>query len=164
VPELIWVACIRPDPRSDGKLRPPLHAPSWRAVWFKEASEAFMDTKSGLFVVLVAIGVSLPNLAHAANFGAIAYSSSTGAYGWSFDYSSRTEAEQVATQNCGEADCTPELWFVDACGAIAIGDDGYGTGWGADRDRAEAEAIETCRNYTMNCSVRQSVCSTHYRG
>jgi serine/threonine-protein kinase len=120
-----------------------------------------VTTKSGLFVFLLATCVSLTSLAHAANFGAIAYSSSTGSYGWSYDYRSRAEAERVATRNCGAADCTPALWFVDACGAIAVGDNGFGTGWGTDRSRAEVEALNSCRGYTSNCSVRQWVCTTH---
>jgi serine/threonine-protein kinase len=124
-------------------------------------AEAFMNSKSGLFVIALTTWVSLPGMAQAANFGAIAYSSSTGSYGWSYDYRSQAEAERVATKNCGAADCAPALWFVDACGAIAIGDNGYGTGWGTDRGRAEVEALNSCKSYTSNCSVRQWVCTTH---
>jgi uncharacterized caspase-like protein len=95
-------------------------------------------------------------------FGAIAYSPSTGAHGWSFDYASREEAERVAISNCSQhaRDCSVPLWFQNACGALAVGPSGYGTGWGINQSLAESYAIGVCGQYSANCSVRRWVCTT----
>jgi hypothetical protein len=96
------------------------------------------------------------------NYGAIAYSPSTGAHGWSTDYPSRGEAETVALQNCGKhaGDCTVPIWFRNACGALAVGSGGYGSGWGTSRQLAENYARQTCRKFTGNCQIRRWVCTT----
>jgi hypothetical protein len=69
------------------------------------------------------------------NFGAIAYSPSSGAHGWSYDYPSRAVAEEVALTNCRQhaGDCVVPIWFRNACGALAVGSSGYGSGWGTNR-------------------------------
>jgi serine/threonine-protein kinase len=113
--------------------------------------------------VLVGFGAVLaPAGAVAQNYGAIAYSPSTGADGWAFDYPSRAVAERNALQDCRKYadDCAIQLWFRDACGALAVGDNGYGTGWGTDRRIAESYAIQTCRKYTSKCAVRRWVCTS----
>jgi uncharacterized caspase-like protein len=98
----------------------------------------------------------------ASRFGAIAYSPSTGAHGWSYDYGSREEAERVAISNCSQhaRDCSVPIWFQNACGALAVGPSGYGTGWGVSQTLAESYAIGVCGQYSANCSVRRWVCTT----
>jgi uncharacterized protein DUF4189 len=101
-----------------------------------------------------------PNPAN--RFGAIAYSPSTGSHGWSYDYASREEAERVALANCMQhaRDCSVPLWFQNACGALAVGPSGFGTGWGINQGLAESYAIGVCGQYSTNCSVRRWVCTT----
>ncbi len=75
---------------------------------------------------LVAIGVAdfslYPAEAQAQDmYGAIAYSSSTGRYGYSYDWGSRSEAEDYARSQCGRSDCAIKVWFKNACGALAVG-------------------------------------------
>ncbi len=101
--------------------------------------------------------------ARADNYGAIAFSQQTGTIGWSYDYRTRADAERTALQKCANSarDCTVPIWFRNACGAIAIGDNnGFGTGWGTDRGIAESYALQTCRKHARNCSVRRWVCTT----
>ena len=100
--------------------------------------------------------------AAADNYGAIAYSPSTRALGWSYDYRSRSAAESVALGNCRKhaGDCIVPLWFRNACGALATGSNGYGTGWGTSRGLAESYALQSCRRHTGGCSVRRWVCTT----
>ena len=100
--------------------------------------------------------------AAAQNYGAIAYSPSTKAYGWSYDYPSRGAAESAALANCGKQanDCIVPLWFRNACGALAIGSNGYGTAWASQRSSAENQALAVCRRNTMDCAVKQWVCTT----
>ena len=110
------------------------------------------------FVLLFAYSAA----ACAADFyGAIAYSPSDGARGWSFDYSSRAAAEQRAVSECSQhgRGCKVILWFRNACGALAIGSNGYGSGWGTDESIADRYALETCAKYTSNCSVVRRVCT-----
>jgi hypothetical protein len=100
--------------------------------------------------------------AAAQNYGAIAYSPSTKAYGWSYDYPSRSAAESQALSNCRKQanDCIVPLWFRNACGALAIGSNGYGTAWATDRSGAEHQALVVCRRFTMDCAVTRWVCTT----
>src|SRR5262245_53251859 len=95
-------------------------------------------------------------------YGAIAYSPSTRAYGYSYDHYTRADAENRALAECRARapDCQLPLWFRNACGALAIGPNGWGTGWGTDRRLAESYAIQTCRNHSGNCQVVRWVCTT----
>ena len=94
------------------------------------------------------------------HFGAIAYSTSSGSYGYSYDYSSRGEAEDRALAECS-GDCKVVLWFKNACGALAVGNDhGYGTAWAGERGEAEATAMGYCRQYSQGCQVVRWVCTT----
>jgi hypothetical protein len=113
-------------------------------------------------VAALGVGIDVPG-AVAEGYGAIAFSRTTGAIGWGFDYPSREAAEQGAVANCVQhaGDCAVATWFRDACGAIAVGDGhGFGAEWGEEAQSAEAAALRTCRSYTGNCTVRRSVCTT----
>jgi hypothetical protein len=95
-------------------------------------------------------------------FGAIAYSPTTRAHGWAYDYASRAEAERRAMAKCSRhaPDCFVPVWFRNACGALAIGFDGYGSGWGASRKLAENYALQSCRRYSGGCWVVRWVCTS----
>jgi hypothetical protein len=94
-------------------------------------------------------------------FGAIAYSPSTRAHGWAYDYTSRADAERRAMAKCQRhaRDCFVPVWFRNACGALAIGFEGYGTGWGASRRLAETYALQSCRRYSGGCWVVRWICT-----
>jgi len=109
------------------------------------------------FVLAVALSSSE---AAADYFGAIAFSQDTGAVGYGYDYPSRAAAEERALDECGEA-CEVVVWFQNACGALAVGDDnGYGSAWAANRREAENIALNNCKQNAENCSVRRWVCTT----
>ncbi len=98
--------------------------------------------------------------AQADEYGAIAYSVDSGRHGWSYNYGSRAAAENRALNECGEASCKVVLWFRNACGALATGDDnGYGTGWAGTRRGAETNAMLNCRQVSDNCSVVRWACT-----
>ena len=98
--------------------------------------------------------------AAADNYGAIAFAQSTGAVGYSYDYRTRAAAEEHALEECGR-DCEVVLWFSNACGVLATGDDnGYGTGWAASRREAERIALSSCNESAENCTVNQWVCTS----
>lgn len=116
-----------------------------------------------MVLAVIIIAFAAASEARADNYGAIAFSQSTGTIGWSYDFRSRGAAEQAALQRCANSapDCTVPVWFRNACGAIAIGNNnGFGSGWGTTRELAERFALQTCRKFTGNCSVRRWVCTT----
>lgn len=98
-------------------------------------------------------------------YGALAFSPSTGAHGYSFDYANRAAAEKRAINECerqsGSEDCRAILWFHNACGALAVGDNAYGSGWGTDMLYAAQYAVESCKKFTANCKVIRWVCTSN---
>ena len=95
------------------------------------------------------------------NYGAIAYSSSTGRYGYSYDFGSRAEAENYAISKCGRSDCVVKVWFRNACGALAVGRRGaLGWGWAGSRGQAEGRALSECQSRASGCNVRVWSCTT----
>lgn len=90
------------------------------------------------------------------SFGAIAYSPSTGKFGYSYNYRNRATAEKVALQNCRAADARVVGWVNAGFLALALGSDKscWGIGWshgsGSSNTEAKDEALEDCR--TQNCA------------
>lgn len=94
------------------------------------------------------------------HFGAIAFSNSSGAIGYSYDHGSGYEAQERALQECGYG-CKVVIGFTNACGALAVGAGrGYGTGWAGNRQAAENTAINYCNSRTTGCDVVRWVCTT----
>ena len=95
------------------------------------------------------------------HYGAIAYSPTNGKYGYTYDYGTRASAEEAALRNCNDADCRLVLWFVNACGALAIGD-GYawGAGWASSQSEAENIAMSYCNREAQGCSIARWVCTS----
>jgi hypothetical protein len=113
-------------------------------------------------VVLILAFIPAVILAQAKEYyGAIAYSPRTGAHGWSFNHPSRTAAEKVALSNCKKLapDCKTQVWFKNACGALAVGADGFGTAWGNPQQAADDEAFKLCAKHSKACAVIRRVCS-----
>ncbi|MBE9224978.1 DUF4189 domain-containing protein [Phormidium sp. LEGE 05292] len=91
------------------------------------------------------------------NFGAIATSDS-GAYGYAYDYPTQEQAERAALEKCGEEGCQIQVWFKNACGAVAKDDEHLGWGWAGTRAQAEANAVSQCG--TGACKVVTWACTT----
>ena len=121
-----------------------------------------------IFAVVSVVAISqialwlFPAVVHAQdNYGAIAYSSSSGRYGYSYDFGSRAEAENYAISKCGRSDCVVKVWFRNACGALAVGQrGGLGWGWSGSRGGAEDIALNECQAKTSACNVRVWSCTT----
>jgi uncharacterized protein DUF4189 len=96
-----------------------------------------------------------------AAWGAIAYSLSTGDYGYSEGYSARSEAERWAIKECGKNDCKVAAWFSNSCGAVATGDnEAYGGAQHNNEKRARELALSRCeKEGGRNCEVIFSHCS-----
>ena len=95
------------------------------------------------------------------HFGALAYSPSTGAHGWSKDHASQKAAQRAALKGCSRhaKDCRPLVWFKNACGALAVSAKAYGWGWGTTQALADAEALKACGKHATGCKVTQQVCT-----
>ena len=93
--------------------------------------------------------------------GAIAFSQSTGASGWSKNHDSKNAAANAALSYCNASDCRVVYNFTNSCAALAAGDDGgYGVDWDLKKGRAERKAIRACENYgNTGCHIAISVCS-----
>jgi serine/threonine-protein kinase len=114
------------------------------------------------FFALLLIGGAGPAAAQD-YFGAIAFSPKTRAHGWAYDYTSRTEAQDRAMSECRRhaPDCVSAVWFRNACGALAVGPQAYGAGWGTDRGQAERAALKSCGRYSRDCTVIRWICTTN---
>ena len=95
--------------------------------------------------------------------GAIAYSLGTGAHGWASNHPSRAAADKAALSHCRKhakaKDCKVEVSFVNACAALAVGPDGFGTAWGSLQQAVDDEAFKLCAKHSKACAVVRRVCS-----
>jgi len=103
----------------------------------------------------------IPAAALAGYEGAIAFSQSTGASGWSKNHNSKNSASNAALSYCNASDCRVVYNFTNSCAALAAGDGGgYGVDWDVKKGRAERKALRACENYgNTGCHVTISVCS-----
>ena len=125
---------------------------------FRKALKA-ATAVAALFVVVSATNIQ----SAAAEFhGAIAFSQTTGATGWSYDFGTRGAAENRAIQECSKhgGGCRVATWFKNGCGALAIGDgNAYGGSWGRTRFEAESKALKLCSAEARNCAIKRWVCT-----
>jgi len=90
-------------------------------------------------------------------WGAVAYNSKTGAFGYAADLTSRRAAETEAFRLCG-ADCDIIKSFRDTCGAIAARPKRVVTETGASREIAERKALTKCGGDA--CKIAVWACTT----
>jgi len=92
-------------------------------------------------------------------FGAIAFSSSTGKFGWVKNTANKADAQSEAVTQCGVDDCDTVVVFPN-CAALSVGD-GFGMGFSADKSFAKAEdtALTQCDEFTTNCIISASFCN-----
>jgi serine/threonine-protein kinase len=95
----------------------------------------------GFVVALAVVGASAAP-ARAA-FAVIAYSESTGQYGYVYGYDNLQDAENDAIANCGADDAFVAVEVENGWAALALGDDGaYGDAWSTSSlDEAENLAL-----------------------
>ncbi|KKD39025.1 DUF4189 domain-containing protein [Limnoraphis robusta] len=95
------------------------------------------------------------------SYGAIAITPDGKMWGYSFDYPTREQAEKRALQECGQSSCKIQVWFKNACGAVAKDQNGkLGWAWADTRQQAEAAAVAACGN--GSCRTETWACTTRY--
>jgi serine/threonine-protein kinase len=121
-------------------------------------------TRNYLYIGFVSPQGSYANCSARNYFGAIAYSTTSGAYGYSYDYPTRSEAEARAISECRTrgSGCEVVIWYRNACGALATAPNGArGWAWAATRKKAQNSALEYCRNHGGDdCGVLCWSCAT----
>ena len=115
---------------------------------------------SGMFFVLIT--ALAPDAAGAPPqkrqfWGAVAYNSATGAFGYAADQASRRAAEGGAFRQCG-GDCDVIKSFRNSCGAIAEDTNHYAWEAGATREIAQQKALRKCG--AGSCKIAVWACTT----
>jgi hypothetical protein len=109
----------------------------------------------------LALAFSLANAAIAqkaakgGRWGAIAYSTRTGAYGFAVDRTTKRDAETEAFRNCG-TNCDLLRTFRNSCGAVAVRPKRFASDTGASREIAEAKALRKCGD---TCKIAVWACT-----
>lgn len=88
-------------------------------------------------------------------YAAIAYSKSTGKYGYSYNWSSLAVAKLEALAQCDADDAQVKIWSRNFWAALAIGDDGgLGWAWGDTKDDARSDAVDECKKHTKSDHIK----------
>lgn len=96
-------------------------------------------------------------------WGAIAYSESTGDYGWGTG--GGRSSQYAALKNCQARDAKAVLTKYDCWLALATGDDkSYGLGYAGNRADAEQNALDECAKHGKNGKIEVSFCSNGVEG
>ena len=111
-------------------------------------------------MLAAALSLALPQAGDAAstrkagkgNWGAIAYNTRTGAYGYAVDVASKRDAETEAFRQCGP-DCDLIKTFRNACGAVATRPKRAAWETGASRAIAERKALTRCGGEACKIAV-----------
>jgi hypothetical protein len=105
-----------------------------------------------LVALAVVAGISWASTANA-EYAAIAFSKSTGEYGYGWGQWSLGAAERIALDNCKAKDAEIVAWVEDGFAALAIGEDDttYGTGWQWGDGATNIDAINRAKD---NCTKR----------
>jgi serine/threonine-protein kinase len=89
-------------------------------------------------------------------WGAIAYSTKSGSYGYAVDRKTKRDAETDAFRQCG-ANCDLIRTFRDACAAVASRPTRASSDTGASREIAEMKAMKKCGS---DCAVKVWACTS----
>lgn len=89
-------------------------------------------------------------------WGAIAYSSKTGSFGYAVDKRTKRDAETEAFRQCG-SNCDLIRTFRDACGAVAAKPNRVSSDTGASREIVEMKVLKKCGG---GCMVKVWACTS----
>ena len=117
-----------------------------------------------LLFVIVGCALFLGGSAQAGpndRYAAVAYSPSTGSYGYGNGYTTKSAAIARARRECGEPDAVAK-WARNAWVALAVSrNGGYGSGWATTAAKARQLAVKSCLQH--NADAKVLVCVSAYR-
>jgi hypothetical protein len=119
----------------------------------------------GILLVVITLALAIGPALHAAgdSFAAIAFSPSTGRWGYGNGFSTKSEAIARARRECGRRDSKTN-WCKDAWIALAISNQsagGWGSSWGDTPEIARNKAISEC--LSRNPDAHVVLCVSAYR-
>jgi hypothetical protein len=90
----------------------------------------------------------------------VAYSPTSGRYGWALGYDA-VEAQEAAGAYCADPTCL-SLFATNGCGALATAPD-HSFGWAQNQfpEYADQQAMDNCSSYAPGCTLAVSMC-VHY--
>jgi len=109
-----------------------------------------------LALLIVALEASGARSGKRQLWGAIAYDSKTGAYGYAIDVKTKRDAETAAFNQCGSG-CGLIKTFRDACGVVAVDGKRVTYESGASREIAESKARAKCGE---SCTIKVWACTS----
>ena len=116
-----------------------------------------------LAAVLMMVAMGVPQGVTAPKtYGALAYSPSRGADGFSYNYRTPSAARSKALQQCAARarGCKIVANFSRGCAALAIGRNAaWGVATSRNRRTARANAVRACRKHGSGCRIQRSICS-----
>ena len=109
-----------------------------------------------LALLIIALEASAARSGKRQLWGAIAYSTKSGSYGYAVDRKTKRDAELDAFRQCG-ANCDLIRHFRDACAAVAAKPTRTSSDTGASREIAEMKAMKKCGS---DCAVKVWACTS----
>jgi Domain of unknown function (DUF4189) len=109
-----------------------------------------------LALLIVALDAGAARVGKRQLWGAIAYSSKTGSFGYAVDQKTKRDAEAEAFRQCG-SNCDLIRTFRDACGAVAAKPKRTSSDTGASREIAEMKAMKKCGS---DCAIKVWACTS----
>ena len=118
-----------------------------------------------ILLVLFALVLGFMPAVHAQSddkYAAIAYSPTTGKWGYGCNYSTKAEALARAISECGSDDARTN-WCKNAWISLALSKKapgGWGSAWGDTRKQAEAASRKECRDRNPDAHIVVTVSAT----
>jgi hypothetical protein len=113
-------------------------------------------------LMVAAMLVGSATFAAANQYGALAFSQISGAYGYSYGWRSAGRAQAAAMANCRArgGGCRLIYTFWNQCAALAIGRNlGYGYGASTSLGAAKSVAMANCRINDSGCYIAEYACN-----
>jgi len=111
-----------------------------------------MKTIRWIAVAAVAVVMLVAARAAQASYAAIAYSESTGQYGYTHGYDDLSAAQNDAVANANADDAKVVVWVENGWAALAVNDGRWGYGWSTNSlDEAENNAINAAGGGSILC-------------
>jgi len=109
-----------------------------------------------LALLIVALDAAAARQGNRQLWGAIAYSTKSGSYGYAVDRKTKRDAEMDAFRQCG-SNCDLIRPFRDACAAVAAKPTRTSSDTGASREIAEMKAMKKCGS---DCAIKVWACTS----
>lgn len=112
-------------------------------------------------LLMLFIMIAVPSFSYYNYYGAIAINQSTGASGYSYNYSDESSAINTALNHCGY-NCIATVSFANTCASVAWSPSTGAYGWYSSRDRYLNNRLSKSYCGYSDCYVIADVCTRWY--